>query len=142
MPRDPLAESDYEKCVKFCESLPNSEQVLHCIDGCRTVGFSTVSIKAVNQAVSLIPEFNAIKVREGEVLLHTDKKSGLQIFALFSKGSLLGYQAKSKNGINVHSDLLSIQQDKMKCFVRLEDGTLVEVPCPDVIIITHTNATY
>lgn len=34
---------DYEKCVKFCQGLGNSEQILKCIEGCASISSAAIA---------------------------------------------------------------------------------------------------
>ena len=36
---------DYEKCIEFCQSLGNSEQILQCMKGCAEVSLASINLE-------------------------------------------------------------------------------------------------
>ncbi|HEV7779939.1 MAG TPA: hypothetical protein VGO58_01670, partial [Chitinophagaceae bacterium] len=89
--RNSYTGEEYKECMRFCDRYSNSDEKRECMRGCQNNGFVSVSVKALNQATSLIPQINSKQLKEGENLFYTDKKTGLQYFAMATKEGLVGY---------------------------------------------------
>jgi hypothetical protein len=133
-----LTVEDYNKCVNNCKSLENSGDRAICIEGCRYVSssFTRVSLKTLEQAPNFINAINSKPLKEGGNVFFTDAKSGMQYEAVVSNGQLIDYLVKNKAGTIVPSRLVTVEKDRKRCFIYV-NGKLVEVRCPDVIIIVH-----
>lgn len=138
MRRASVTLNDYTKCIDYCKTLSNSAEREICMKGCSSVGgFSaTVSLKTFNGATSLVAAINGKKFNEGLNEVFNDAKSGLRYYAVVSDGQILDYLVKNKSGATIPSRLVSVEKGVKRCFIFV-NGELIEVRCPDVIIIVH-----
>lgn len=130
---------DYKECIQFCRGLSNSEEIRICMEGCRSVesNLTNLTMTDLNRAFNLKPKVNQRQLKEGENLVYSDAKTGLQYFALSFKNSLVGYKVKDRSGKFVPSRLVKVEtKQEVKCYIFVGDK-LVEVTCPDVIIVTE-----
>jgi hypothetical protein len=134
-----VSEGDYEKCINFCKELDNSEERLVCMKGCSGVSITNMNSEIlVKQVSNLSAEVTKKPLNDGQNLFFTDKKTGNQFFAISILGGISGYQVKDKAGNLIPTTVVTAQKGAAKkCYIILQDGTWIEVTCPDIIIIVH-----
>ncbi|TWI77966.1 hypothetical protein IQ13_4208 [Lacibacter cauensis] len=128
----------YKKCMEYCKSLTNSAEREICMRGCANLGnaVTTVNIRTLERAASFVTSLSNRKWREGENEFSSDSKKGLRYFAVVDGGRIVDYVVRNKAGTLIPSKVVSIGKETKRCFIWV-NGELVEVRCPDVIIIVH-----
>lgn len=134
--RTSVTVEDYKKCIEYCKGLDNSSEREICMRGCANVDnvFTTVSVKTLERAPSLITKLMNRKWSDGENEVSADAKKGLRYYAIVENGRIVDYSVKDNSGNVVPSKIVSVAKERKRCFIWI-NGELVEVTCPDVIII-------
>lgn len=129
---------DYKKCIEYCKTLDNSAERQTCMNGCANVGnvFTTVSVKTLERATSFVRPLTVTKWKDGENEFSTDRSKGLRYFAVVAGGRIVDYTVRDFAGTTIPSKVVSIGKERKRCFIWV-NGELVEVRCPDVIVIVH-----
>jgi hypothetical protein len=130
MPRNTV--DDYIKCIKECQQFPNSGDVAICEQGCKEViKCPNVSIRVLNASPKLFSVITGKQVKNGSVLIHTDKT--MSYYVNYKNGKINGYELKAGNGTALPFPLLTYAHGKVKRYFIFDSrGKFFEVKKPDV----------